>query len=148
MDEIGDIIRKVLFFREQSLTDFAKSIGLPLSSIENVIYKKIRKKEILDKISKGLGVDLIEYINLKNSSPTSNISDLNFELYKKAVDVVNLTIQNKNIMCTKVEKETLTEILYKFLLENEEVSDIAAEIFCQGMIEYALRHFIVTKELK
>ncbi|MBA8666467.1 hypothetical protein H1Q59_00945 [Holosporaceae bacterium 'Namur'] len=144
MNDIGDIIRRVLFFKGQSTVDFAKKIDLPLSSIENVIYKNVRKKEVLEKISIGLGVNLFEYFDLKNSSPTSNNSELDLKLRNQASDIVNATIKSKNIECPKHELKILTKVLYKFLLEHKQASEGNAKIFCEGMIEYGLSNFMLT----
>lgn len=139
MQNIGEIIRRILFFRKQSITDFARSINMPSDSVVNVIYKNVRKKDILEKVSKGLGVNLLEFIK-----PINTKFDLH--LYNRAASIVNSTMQNKNIICSKDDLENFNEILYKFLLENKKASDETASIFCEGMFDYALNNFMVTKE--
>ena len=147
MNDIGEIIRRALFFKGQSIVDFAKKVDLPLSSIENVIYKNVRKKEILEKISVGLGVNLFEYLDLKNSSPILNISELDLKLRNQALSIISNIIKSKNIECPNYELEVLTEVLYKFLREHKQSSKENAKIFCEGMIEHALKNFMVTQKI-
>ncbi|KIE06225.1 hypothetical protein NF27_BA00080 [Candidatus Jidaibacter acanthamoeba] len=147
MNEIGEIVRKILFFKKISTVDLAKSIGLPRKIIDNVIYRNVKKKETVEKISAALGVDLFEYINKKSPTSILNNSELNTQIFKKASDIVFKVIEDTNIASSKDEINTLTAILYKFLLENKEASDEIAKAFCQGMIEHALNNFMMTQKI-
>ncbi|MBA8667926.1 hypothetical protein H1Q59_08505 [Holosporaceae bacterium 'Namur'] len=147
MDKIGDIIREALFFKKQSIDDFAKSIALPPNTVKNVMYKNVRKKEFLEKISAGLGIDLYTmYINSKNPLPSSNNTEIISSIYKRASNIVLEAIDNNNIAYQKDKVETLIVILYEFLLKNMEASDEITDAFCQGMIEHALKNFMMTKK--
>ncbi|KIE05140.1 hypothetical protein NF27_EY02360 [Candidatus Jidaibacter acanthamoeba] len=146
MSEIGVIIRKILFFKNLTTADLAKNIGISRKAIDNIIYKNIKKKETVEKISTALGIDLFEYINKKSPTSILNNSELNTQILKKASEIVFQIIEDANIVPSKDDVNTLTAILYKFLLENKEASNEIAKAFCQGMIEYALNNFMVTQK--
>ncbi|KIE05429.1 hypothetical protein NF27_DS00010 [Candidatus Jidaibacter acanthamoeba] len=112
---------------------------------ENVIHRNIKRKEIIEKIATGLGIDLNEYIS-KSPDYTLNKNQIDPELYDKASKMVLNVLTNKSLGCPKHEVEVLTGALYEFLLENKEVSDEIAKAFCQGMIKHALKNFMITKK--
>ncbi|MBA8667658.1 hypothetical protein H1Q59_07125 [Holosporaceae bacterium 'Namur'] len=122
----------------------SKSIGVPRKVIDNVIYRNVKKKETIERISSALGVDLLEYINKKSPVSLLNNCELDTQVLKKASGIVFETIESANVIASKDEINALTAILYKFLLENKEASDEIAKAFCQGMIEHALSNFMLT----
>lgn len=143
MDALGKLIRQTMVSKKLSTTDLSNIIGLHPKTIDNVIYGRSKKLSLINKISKGLGVDLLKNYPIENLNIDVKNADetLNLEAHSRATNVVASSLKDNKIICTKKQLDTLVTTLYNFMLDHPNRENSSWEDFTEGMIRFGMKCF-------
>jgi transcriptional regulator with XRE-family HTH domain len=155
MAKTGDKVKYHLKQQGISIIDFAKKCNLPIDTIQNVIYNKSRRKEIIEKVASSLGVS----VNYLLYEEDENISKDNYALktrkfpspvnhdtshpfdsirYSVAFNLIHELSQKYKIMLSKQQLDEYSYDLYLYCLQNGSDDNISRS-FAEGMIYNGLK---------
>lgn len=147
MAKTGDKVKYHLKQQGISIIDFAKKCNLPIDTIQNVIYNKSRRKEIIEKVASSLGVSVnyLLYEEDKNISKDS-YSPVNHDTshpfdsirYSVAFNLIHELSQKYKIMLSKQQLDEYSYDLYLYCLQNGSDDNISRS-FAEGMIYNGLK---------
>lgn len=141
MDKLGETIRNNLKTRNMTSIDLGVMTGLNPRTIDNIIHGKSRKPSLLRQISVALGIDLLKYQTKKDSKPET--ADINIDIYSKAANVVGKLIKSENIYVNKNILDSLINLTYQLIREDNTISDKELYYFVKGMVRHGLHSFIL-----
>ncbi len=132
-DDIGRKIKKELERQGMSISQLVRKTKLPQSSVDNIIYGRSKKRDIIAKIARSLAIP-IDYLLESNENNTFNAS-----LYHL---IFNVTYEQFAANRVNITKENLDEYCYNTYLyaAKEKIKD--ADIirsYISGMTSLGIR---------
>jgi len=130
--------------------DLAEKTGFSLATIQNFVYAKSRRYEVLNAISNILNFDL-EQLSLNSAIDAKNIlnsqDDEQIDLHKldRAVNAIKLILPKYNTFTQKHVTDGLIYTLYKHILSNKNISEKEILDFTKGMVEHGIYTNVITK---
>lgn len=148
MNELGRTIREALREKNMTSADLAQSIGIKVKAINNIIYGQSKKPAVIRKISAGLGINLLAYVNENQQKLDSEDEEIDLDKYRHATTVITVLIKDEKIHCNQEELNTLIRILYDFIHENSEHDTAIYVAFATGMVKFGLKYLILGKKIE
>ena len=138
---IGKILKKLLETKNLKISELSSMTSLQIPTINNIIQGSSAKRELIEKISLALNVDLLRYIDEKKKINYELLEESNINLYSLANEVVRESILRYPVVIHKKQLDDLVNISYNYLLTNPKIPKAEITSFVTGMIEYAISNY-------
>jgi transcriptional regulator with XRE-family HTH domain len=129
MNIIGDKIKEELKRQGITIADLVKKAKLPQASVDNIIYGRSKKKEIIAKIAKIFGLPIEYFLDIEAKS-----NKFNAKLYHLAFNIVYRILVERNVEITKNLIDEHVYDTYLFALNNKNIEEKEMISYIQGMI--------------
>lgn len=137
MDDVGHKIKAELNKKNISIADLVRKTRLKQSAVDNIIYGRSKKKEIITKIAKALGLPSEYFLDSEVGTKFDHV------LYHQAFNTVY------EIMCqskVSITREILNEYSYDVYLfaKKEGGSKVDLSSYAQGLVFAGIKQGILT----
>ena len=138
---IGKILKKLLETKNLKVSELAAMTSLQIPTINNIIQGSSAKRELIQKISLALKVDLLRYIDKKKKVDYELLEESDINLYSLANETVRESILKYSVVIHKKQLDDLVNISYNYLLTSPKITKTEITSFVTGMIEYAINNY-------
>lgn len=129
MNIIGDKIKEELRRQDVTIASLAKKAKLSQASVDNIIYGRSKKKEIIAKIAKVFGLPIEYFLDIEAKN-----NKFNAKLYHLAFNIVYKILVERNVEITKNIIDEHVYDAYLFTLNNKNIEEKEMISYIQGMI--------------
>lgn len=137
MSKIGQQIKEELNKKQMTIASLAKKTNFPQATIDNVIYGRSKKREVITKIAKILGIPA-EYFLEEESS-----NNFNAKLFHLAFNITYETMRTHKVEITKNLLDEYSYDTYLFALKEKVSSENDLHAYSKGLVFAGIKQGIL-----